>query len=51
MTLTIIHDLYIMDQGPLPIGNQFMWWIPSENLDPCGGEKGLYLCKRIVSVM
>jgi hypothetical protein len=51
MTLTIIPDLYLMEQGPVPLGSQLVWWMPSENLDLCGGEKGLHLCKWILLVM
>jgi hypothetical protein len=32
MTLTIIPDLYLMDKGPVPIGSQMVWWMPSEIL-------------------
>jgi hypothetical protein len=43
MKLTIIHDLYLMEQGPIPLGSQLLWWMPSENPDLCGGEKGIHL--------
>jgi hypothetical protein len=51
MTLTIIPELYLMEQGPMPLESQLMWWMPSENLDLCGGEKGLHLCKWTLLVM
>jgi hypothetical protein len=51
MTLTIIHDLYLMEQGSGPLGSQLVWWMLSENPDFCGGEKGLHLCKWILLFM
>jgi hypothetical protein len=29
MTLTIIPDLYLVEQDPMSSGGQLMWWIPS----------------------
>jgi hypothetical protein len=29
MTLTIIPDLYLMEQDSMSSGGQLMWWIPS----------------------
>ena len=43
MTLTIIPDLYLMEQGPMPLESQLVWWMPSENPYLCGGEKGLHM--------
>jgi hypothetical protein len=51
MTLAIILDLYLMDQFLVPLRSQLVWWIPSENLELCGGEKGHHLCKWILLVM
>jgi hypothetical protein len=48
MTLTIILDLYLMEQGPVPLGSQLVWWMPSKNPDLCGGQKGLHLQKWIL---
>jgi hypothetical protein len=51
ITLTIIPDLYLMEQGPMPLRSQLVWWMPYENTDLCGGEKGLHMCKWIPLVM
>ena len=51
MTLTIILDLYLMEQGPVPLGSQLVWWMPFGNPDLYGGEKGFYMYKWILLVM
>ena len=43
MTLIIIPDLYLMEQGPVPLRNQLVWWMPPENPNLCGDEKGIHL--------
>jgi hypothetical protein len=50
MTLTIIHDLYLMGKGPMPLRSQLVWLMPYENIDLCGGENDLHLHKWMLLV-
>jgi hypothetical protein len=35
----------------MPLESQLIWWMLYENLDLCGGEKGIHLCKWVLLVM